>query len=197
MNKKTLLTTCMSFALVMAFATSGFAAIWSWSPPSGLNAEVFKKIPYIEWTSGDINIEASPTLSALQFTFDFIAKGSWDGIPGTKPDKLSTVDNFTFQIFRGTTALVNTTFNTIDNPETTPRAEQTVHLAYLLPNISGVYTIKAIGKMTASDESWIMTGASVSGGTTPTPLPGAVWMLGSGLLGFMGFKRARKIKNAA
>jgi len=26
----------------------------------------------------------------------------------------------------------------------------------------------------------------------PTPVPGAVWLLGSGLLGIMGFKRARK-----
>ena len=28
--------------------------------------------------------------------------------------------------------------------------------------------------------------------TAPTPVPGAVWLLGSGLLGLMGFKRARK-----
>ena len=28
--------------------------------------------------------------------------------------------------------------------------------------------------------------------TAPTPIPGAVWLLGSGLLGVMGFKRGRK-----
>ncbi|MDO9083600.1 MAG: VPLPA-CTERM sorting domain-containing protein, partial [Humidesulfovibrio sp.] len=29
-------------------------------------------------------------------------------------------------------------------------------------------------------------------GTTPTPIPGALWLLGSGLMGLMGIKRARK-----
>lgn len=32
--------------------------------------------------------------------------------------------------------------------------------------------------------------------TAPTPIPGAVWLLGSGLLGVMGFKRTRKTEKA-
>jgi len=33
------------------------------------------------------------------------------------------------------------------------------------------------------------------GSTSPVPIPGAVWLLGSGLLGLLGFKRRRSVKS--
>jgi hypothetical protein len=52
---------------------------------------------------------------------------------------------------------------------------------------AGTYVLEVRGNATGA------TGGSYSGvlNLTPVPLPGAVWLLGSGLLGFLGFARRR------
>lgn len=188
MMKRTLLATCLSMALVLSMAASGFASIWDAS--AGVGTEYTKSNP--AWTSGNVVIGASSAAS-LTFTFDYIAKGSWDGATDTVYTKPNTLDMFTINIYRDGT-LIGTYNSDVDNPDLRPDGlyARNVHLEYLLPNIAGTYTFEAISKQTATDESWILSGASVN----PTPLPAAVWMLGSALLGAMGFKTARR-KNGA
>ncbi|MBU1041661.1 MAG: hypothetical protein KKF77_11240 [Proteobacteria bacterium] len=193
--KKALVTTCLSLVMLLAVAASGYASVWT--ATDGVGTTYVKPTSLTPgsnaWSSGPVEVSASALagLSNLLFTFDYIAVGSWDSVAGTKPDKQATVDHFFVSIFNGVDTL---TYESIVD-QNLPTDSQAVHLEYLLPKIAGTYVFQAIGQMTATDEKWILSGASLGSSSTPTPVPGAVWMLGSGLLGLMGFKRARK--NAA
>ncbi|MDP3427857.1 MAG: hypothetical protein Q8S17_10845 [Humidesulfovibrio sp.] len=193
--KRTLSAACLSLVLLLAFAASGFASVWTAS--DGVGTTYVKPTSLTPgsnaWSSGPVEVSAAALagLSDLVFTFDYIALGSWDSVAGTKVDKQFTVDKFFVSIFNGVDTF--TYESIIDQNE--PTDMQAVHLEYLLPKIAGTYVFQAIGQMTATDEKWELTGATLGSSSTPTPIPGAVWLLGSGLLGIMGFKRARK--NAA
>lgn len=213
MNKKNLLTTCMSFALVMAFATSGFATVWAdtttpagqifawngaWSPSKYLpgtttpNPNAMPNYTSTTWQSGNINYTATGS-NPLVFTLNGFVSGTWDKNPaGHVPTLAGTGDYFIIQTYRDGN-LVNTYSNDQIDRKNSDAPWIAMTNNFKLDNISGVYAFKAIGAVTARDEKWQFSNAKLE----PTPLPGAVWMLGSGLLGFMGFKRARKSKNAA
>ena len=193
--KRAIFATSLSLVMLMAFAASGFASVWT--ADDGVGTTYVKPTSLTPgsntWSSGPVDVSASTLagLTDLKFTFDYIAVGSWDSVAGTKLDKQFTVDKFFVNIFNGVDTF--TYESIIDQNE--PTDTQAVHLEYLLPKIAGTYVFQAIGQMTATDEKWILSGAALGSNSTPTPVPGAVWLLGSGLLGLMGFKRARK--NAA
>lgn len=175
-------------ALVLCTAVSAQASIWS---TVGDGTQYGKSA--IEWSSGPIVVTAADlTKKSLEFDWNMTTYGSWDGIGNTKPDKLATLDKFTIQVYKDGN-LVNTFLtNTIDQSQKTDVGSQ--HWKYLLPNDTGVYAIKAWSDVTARDEKWSLDSASFkeSCQTAPTPLPAAVWLLGSGLVGVMGFRRVRK-----
>lgn len=193
--KRVLLSSCLALALVLGLAATGFATVWT--ATDGVGTTYVKPTSLTPdsnaWSSGpvDVSVAALSGLSDLRFVFDYVAVGSWDSVAGTKPDKQFTVDRFFVDIIAPDQTY---RFESIVD-QNLPADISNIHLEYLLPKISGTYVFKAIGEMTATDEKWILSGATLSGSSTPTPLPGAVWMLGSGLLGLMGFKRVRK--NAA
>lgn len=197
MKTRTLFATCLSFILVLAFAASAFATpIWTASA-----ADIAKEYTKTDgtWSSGPVSVTSADSM----FNFDFNVVGSWDGksdpntrlvdVPG---EGKATWDWLTINVYKDgvlQTAL-STTFDDIDNGGNSfdPRkAGANIHYETLLA-LTGVYTFEAIGHMTMDSgleaETWKLNSANV----TPTPLPAAVWMLGSGLLGFMGFKRTRK-----
>jgi len=195
MTKRTLLTSLLSLVLVLAFAASGSAAIWT--ATSGVGTEYTKTSN--TWSSGAVTIGDSNTV----FNLDFNVVGSWDG----KSDSLTrltdttagkaTWDWLTVNIYTvasdGTKTLYSTyKYDDIDNGgNTTPRiVGSVIHYEALLAN-AGTYAFEVIGHMTMDSgneaETWVLDSASV----TTTPLPAAVWLLGGGLLGLTGFRRFR------
>lgn len=177
--KKTLLSAVLATFLVLSAAASGLALTFTgdgtWYEKGST------------WTS-----TADLSAGSYNLSFDILAKGTWDalGDEGTKP---STLDTLTIQVLKGSTVVATYTHNGIDIPGLAtddPLPQLAVHLEDLL-NVSeaGTYTFKIISGVTAKDESWQFTGGSVS----PTPLPAAVWLLGTGVVGLVGLgRRARK-----
>lgn len=182
MTKKTLLSTALGLVLVLCLAGAGQASTWTgdgtWYPKGST------------WTgTADISSSGSYTVS-----FDIVAQGTWDalGNPYTKP---TTLDTLSLQVYKGTTLVATYSFQNIDiagKATDVPLPTKDVHLETLV-NLAdaGTYTFKLVTNVTASDESWQFT----SGNVNPTPLPAAVWLLGSGVVGLVGLRRARK--NAA
>ncbi|MBU1228496.1 MAG: VPLPA-CTERM sorting domain-containing protein [Proteobacteria bacterium] len=192
--KKSLLATLLSAALVVAFAASALATP-IWTATTGVGTEFTKAAG--TWNSGPVTIgEANTT-----FNFDFNVVGSWDGMsdPNTRlvdgPGGKATWDWLTINVYKDGGLLSSFVYDDLDNGGNTfdPRkAGPNVHYESLLA-LSGVYAFEAIGHMTMGGdnleaETWILNSANV----TPTPLPAAVWLLGSGLLGLVGVKRSRK-----
>jgi len=190
MTKRTLLTTCLTVALVLGLAASGFAAVWI--ATTGVGTEYTKSNN--SWTSEAVTLTGGG--APLELNFDIITKGSWDGVSDPVNTKPTTLDTFTVNIYKaGVTAPIATYGVDIDNPDLRPDAlyARSLNLSYLLPDVAGVYTFELISKQTALDETWILSGGSLN----PTPLPAAVWMLGSALLGAMGFKARKNSKAPA
>lgn len=208
MKNKTLLTTCLSLALTVAFAASGFAAPWT---APDVASEFTKSAG--TWTSGPVAVDAGSV-----FNFDFKYIGSWDAEsdlntrrwdddtyrnPLVENPGKRTWDTMTINVRNSAGVIVASQFyGELDgggngfNPR---HISDTVHYDTLL-SLAGVYTFEAIGVMTMDNpekpleiETWKLVGANV----TPTPIPAAVWLLGSGLAGLMGYKRTRKNAAAA
>ena len=198
MKTRTLLATCLSFILVLAFAASAFATpIWTASDAD--IATVYTKTAGT-WSSGPVTVGTANSM----FNFDFNVVGSWDGksdpntrlvdVPGVGK---ATWDWLTVNVYKDGVLVTTQLYDDIDNGGNVaggPIAGPNIHYETLLA-LTGVYTFEAIGHMTVDSpdkplevETWRLNAANV----TPTPLPAAVWMLGSGLLGFMGFKSSRK-----
>lgn len=205
MKKRTLLTTCLSFALVLALATSGFATpVWTssvaptlyewdggWTPKTP--GPSVRDYPVFNDSTGTAIAGGTGT---MLYTMNLTLNGSWDSKNDLSNPKASEWDYFHVQIRNGSTLVKDVTFNHFDNADGLTSLPQTVTIE--LPYDAGVYYFKAWGEVTAGsdavkagedpNERWTFESANL----TPTPLPAAVWMLGSGLLGIMGFKRARK-----
>jgi len=62
----------------------------------------------------------------------------------------------------------------------------------LLLKDSLVFGLEARHGTPTDFEDFILFASKTDPLASPTPVPGAVWLLGSGLVGLMGFKRARK-----
>jgi len=179
MTKRTLLSAILGMILVLSLASVGSASTWT------TDGTWYEKGS--TWTGTADLTAGSNTLS-----FDILAKGTWDGFSNTQADKMFTVDNLTVQVLKGSTVVATFNYNEIDISglaTDNPLPQMAVHLENLLTVAeSGTYTFKIISGVTASDESWQFT----SGNVSPTPLPAAVWMLGSGVLGLVGLRRKAK-----
>ena len=62
---------------------------------------------------------------------------------------------------------------------------------------AGANIYKSIGLLTLTSQGTITyAGADLAGGGAPVPIPAAVWLLGSGLMGLAGIGRRRKLQTA-
>lgn len=222
MKTRKFFTLCLSLTLVVAFAASGFALPWSdtttstskiyaWDgaysgdrylrdPGTGqyLRDPLGNKIPdpsvtrvYSDfWNSG--NIAVTGGAAPLQFTLKGVIDGTWDKNPVGHPATLpGTDDFFKVEIYFNGSLLRTYSNDQVDRKNDDIQWLPATLASFQVDNKPGVYAFRAWGAVTEEAETWKFTSADLK----PTPLPGAVWLLGSGLLGFMGFKRSRK--NAA
>lgn len=192
MTKRTLLTALLSTILVLGLVTSGSAAVWT--ATTGVGTEYTKTAG--TWNSGAVSVSDTNTL----FSFDFNVVGSWDGksdprtrLTDVAGEGKATWDWLTINVYKDGALYSTYTYDDIDNNGNSfdPRlAGANIHYESLLA-LSGTYVFEAIGHMTMDNgleaETWVLNGANV----TVTPIPAAVWLLGSGLLGITGFRRIR------
>lgn len=204
MKSRTLLIASLTLSLVMAFAASAFATNWTAPAVASEFTKPTSATPGSNiWNSGPVTVDANST-----FNINFSTIGSWDAYsdPNTRRTDTSegkaTLDSFTINIYKGSQLVTSFFTNEYDGGGNKsinlPRNIDVHSLSFLLAD-AGVYSFQAIGQMTIGKndqfptlneiETWKLNSASV------TPIPGAVWLLGSGLMGLMGFKRSRK--NAA
>lgn len=188
MNRHIRLSIMLNMVLVLCLAGSAFATT-IWTAPASSTEYTMKAGT---WVSDPVVVASASGLSNLQFNFDYVAKGSWDGALD-KNTTSATMDSMTINVYKDGALYQSYVNNAVDNVDLRPvsLATQNVHLEYLLPNVSGSYIFEAIGGMTARDETWLLTGAEFAGNSAPTPLPAAVWALGSGLIALVGYKRLR------
>jgi len=200
----------LSFILVLAFAASAFATTWVASGPyyaSGTGVAVANG-EYL--TKSTTAWEQSATIvGGSTLDLSLLLHGSWDSKYDTTNTNSKEWDYFAVNIYSDAAqtnlvgsyrsdvnALESMMFDNANGKKDGAIYNLPVNISINLPFTDGVYYFKAWGEVTkggtsATDntvEYWSLVSANV----TPTPLPAAVWMLGSGLLGFMGFKRTRK-----
>lgn len=199
MNRMMKLFICMAFLLVCT--TNGFATV-IWSAPS--SGQVYSNInmpstnPVNYWDSGILNlasVQGAP--GPLTFTMNVTVSGNWETEPLLGP--LNPITNMTpYQILtvvplNNNPGSGNPLFGNDHLPAYggLPTAHSLVFdIAY---NPLGVYRFWAYSAGTEADARWTMDGFSLSNSDpAPTPIPAAVWLLGSGLMGLVGYKRSRK-----
>lgn len=194
MKKNAIITACLSLVLVLGLAAGAQAAVWT-ADASDIGKEYTKKAG--TWSSGEVALTGTNL-----FTFDWSTVGSWDSKsdPRTRLTDVTGVgkatwDWLTINIYRNGVLYNTYKYDDVDNGGNSfdPRKiSSNIHFEYALP-LAGTYVFEAIGHMTMDSrpleaESWILNSAAV----TATPIPAAAWLLGSGLVGLMGFKRARR-----
>lgn len=188
MTKRALLTSFIGMVLVLGLTTNSFAAWYSTSvdSPDYTNGQT--------WNSVAINVPTpnpavpGSTSPYLRATFNAMSNGMWN--QGSTPETL------TFQVWLNGGTLLDTVVVTPYHPGAAGSGTA-VNIEKYYDYAAGVYTFTAFSGTENTGEIWRETSYSLSSASTnPTPLPAAVWMLGSGLLGITGFKRFRKNTSA-
>lgn len=144
-----------------------------------------------EWQVQSTAVPASPVGASLQYTLNFTTFGSWDNPTDTKNQNADEWDKFRVQIYRGDVLVADLT-KYYDQGLKTDVGYQTI--TGTLPYAPGVYTFRAWSEVTARDERWAVEEAILQSQSTPapTPIPGGVWLLGSGLLLLLGGKNFKR-----
>jgi len=179
MTKRALLTALLGLVLVLGLTTSSFAA---WYIDSGSATNYTSGST---WSSGTFNVPVpdsmvpGSTSPYLRLNFNLAVDGTWTGSESITLNVIkdgSVID----------TIVVNPLHPVAGGSSTAEYVKEWITYG------SGVYELQAVSSAGTGD-LWHLTSASFSStSTNPTPLPAAVWMLGSGLLGIAGFKRFRK-----
>lgn len=187
MTKRALIRAAMGMILVLGLATSGLASTWSVTGDPSVQTG-----PGSTW-SQDVTLSASST--PYDMVFNVLLQGTWDGSLDTNYTTATTLDKLIVSVLQGSAVIATQTFDTMDiSIKQAEAGGLNFSLHALVPiTTTGVYTIKVLSGATMPTETWGL--ASASGAPAATPVPAAVWMLGTGLLGLMGYKRARR--NAA
>ncbi len=193
MTKRTSLAAVVSMLIVLAMSASSFAATWTVTGDPSIQTG-----PGSLW-SGSATLEAGNTYDV---SMNVLLKGTWDGISSpytiitpTPENPKATLDKLIVKVLQGDTVIASNTFDDLTVQSKYAVDGKAFTLDTLVPiTSSGVYTIQILSAATDKSETWGLIGASAPT-VAPTPVPAAVWMLGSGLLGLVGYKRARK--NAA
>lgn len=192
MTKRALLASFFGLVLVLGLTTSSFAAWYQTSNPADPNYAALPGSPFssgVVWNSGGITVPVpdpavpGSTSPYLKVTFNFLAEGAWSAAAG---------DNLTFAVLKDGVAIDTIVFNSITR--TAGGAGTPMSLTEYYAYGSGIYNLVAMSTNVGGG-TWELTSTSLSS-TSQTPLPAAVWLLGSGLVGFMGY-RSRSRKNAA
>ena len=192
MTKRALLASFFGMVLVLGLTTSSFAAWYQTSNPADPNYAALPGSPFssgVTWSSIDISVPVpdssvpGSTSPYLKLTFNFLAEGAWNAAAG---------DNLTFTLLKDGAAIDTIVFNSITR--SAGGAGTSMSLTNYYDYGSGIYNLVAMAT-TVGAGTWELTSASLSS-TSNTPLPAAVWLLGSGLVGFMGY-RSRTRKNVA
>jgi len=199
MNKKTLLSTLLGLVLVLGLATGALATpYWGYTddatPPAGIlyDASLLTTVysGTYSYNTGSVLATDTKSHNYVHGTFNVRLLDTW-----------TSADTFTVALFQ---VGVTDALKTLTLSGTNSLGESYDRMYF---DLYGAYTNGASYYMVATSSSggtWRLTSDSFSFdsadlsnayGTTATPVPAAVWMLGSGLLGVLGFKRSRK--NAA
>lgn len=207
MTKKTLLSSLLSLVLVLGLASAAFAVpYWghaddttTWDSTHTFNY-TYDSTYALKYLSGATYTQPAvpagvPTGSLSTYvhgTFNVTLQGTW-----------TATDTLTATLYKDGVA----TSSTVTALGVNSLGENYVSLYYDLYatyTAGSSYYVVAQSLTDSASKTWKLTSSSFSfdggdytgvTGNTATPLPAAVWILGSGLLGVMGFKRSRK--NAA
>lgn len=183
-------------ALVAALLVVGSAggarasAYWQWPP----NDDV-AMLPSGTSISGTYYV--TPVGFYSPFTIDLISQGNtlftnMDllGTTSYPPAKLADLTSAYF--YNRNTGQVDTLVNNYNILVGQLVADHMMNCGVLLLKDSLVFGLEARNGTPTDFEDFILFASKTDPLAAPTPIPGAVLLLGSGLLGLAGFKRARK-----
>lgn len=181
---KSLLKITATLILVLGLATSASAAYWSDTTGTGSTLYSGTSTPaaFPISIAGVHDYSWSSPSTDLHFTFHILTGGGWVDGHDFVTVTLSNVGS-------GGTFTQSWTLNSAN-------LDVDAYLSYgaqFYTDRTFTVSVASLADSTGAT-AWKWTGGSLSSETT-TPVPAAVWLLGSGVLGVMGFKRSRK--NAA
>lgn len=202
MTKRTLLTALLGMALVLGLASAGFATpinpFWGYSDkpldayhtvdPTLLTTFYGTGVTY---STPQVLAPLGATSTQIHGTMNLVLSPGW-----------SLTDTVTVSLYSTAGGLLTSLGSSGFHTET-GLSYKALYFDLYGAYVSGAQYYMTVLSSAGSNDQWRLSSDSFSfetGGLNrvtgrDTPLPAAVWLLGSGLLGLMGFKTARK--NAA
>lgn len=174
-----------SLALLLVCASSGFAVVidapWVYS-----DASQFKNGVSLDLQFGtDLN-PAAPGTGTMNLHLDILAGNSWNSGWNLKQKFSVLGDDLTLPIYgAGVKVAAGTVFSYDLN---------------VTPNKSGIYEFELFSRSTvaAADAYWSLNKAQLTNSEpSKTPLPAAILLFGSGLVGMFGVNKVRRRGSSA
>lgn len=206
--RKSILTATLTLAVGILFAGSALALTWPASSAlngAGSMADYLTSlgVQSATYTGGALSGEYAITPLATEAEFNIYFKDSSGSLfynKNTQSDfgVTKTADMGSAYFYEANTR----TSTGVNALHTSPYSDIKIlelTSAWTLGNgkILGIGTLLlGLNDSSTGDKDYDDFILAASKSAAPTPVPGAVWLLGSGLLGIMGFKRTRKTEQA-
>lgn len=190
MKLRGIVVMCLALLLVGASSNAFAAVLWetggtnTWYVNQG-SAASFNRPS--QWYTSDINVLSTQgNTGPLRLELDISVKGNWN-----------VVNTPTFQLFLVGGANTNVPLSLVAHPNIINNGPESHLASPLVTEVSlnhlGVYSFYAYAFGMSNDAEWKLNGAKLVN-DAKTPIPGAVILLGSGLLGLLGVNKVRRSK---
>lgn len=189
--KKGCATALVAALLLMSGAGSAMAsAYWQWPPDNDVTM-----LPSGTSISGTYYV--TPVGFYSPFTIDLYAQGNilftnMDLLGTTSYPSAKLADLTGSYFYNRNTGQVDSLVNNYNIIVGQLVADHMVSCGVLLLKDSLVFGLEARNGTPTDFEDFILFASKTDPLAAPTPIPGALWLLGSGLVGLAGFKRVRK-----